>query len=312
MNGIDVLEPAPGPPDNSIVNLNTEPRILIVTEETFPDSKTRQMRPPWMYNGSFLVFRKLEQDVQRFDELTDEFQTKKCLNEAHMGAKLMGRWPNGESEIPSQDSPLEVCLTLTCSMWSVGAPLAMQQYNDRDEPDVSVARTLNHFGYPSKTSGQDAPFQPCPFSAHIRKTNPRTTFGDQSQHKDCTRTRIIRNGIPYGPEYNPAQKNDGLKRGLLFACYQGRIEDGFKLMQGNWANKDTFIEGAAMIPGHDPIIGQADGGMLTTNFTDAQNKDVVTDYQTVKFPQLVKLKGGEYFFVPSITALKVNLSDAAA
>ena len=197
-------------------------------------------------------------------------------------------------------------------IWPLGAPLAMQQYNDRDETDVDLARTLNHFGYPSKAPGHDVPLQACPFSAHIRKTDPRTTFGDQSQHKNCDRARIIRNGIPYGPDYDPAHRNDGLERGLLFACYQGRIEDGFKLMQQSWANKDTFIEGAAMIPGHDPIIGQADGETLTTNFTNAQNKDVVKDYQTVKFRQLVKMKGGEYFFVPSISALKTYLSDAVA
>lgn len=188
----------------------------------------------------------------------------------------------------------------------------MKQYNDRDETDVDLARTLNHFGYLSKVAGADAPLQPCPFSAHIRKTNPRTIFGDQSQHKTCARTRIIRNGIPYGPDYDPAHKNDGLQRGLLFACYQGHIEDGFKLMQQRWANESTFVEGAAMIPGHDPIIGQADGETLTTNFTDAQNKDVAEDYQSVKIPQMVKMKGGEYFFVPSISALKTLLSDAVA
>ena len=100
-----MLEPAPGPPDNSIINMNTEPKILIVTEETFPDTKDQQKRPPWMYNGSFLVFRKLGQNVQQFDELIDDWANKKCLNKTHMGAKLMGRWPNGESEIPSQDGP---------------------------------------------------------------------------------------------------------------------------------------------------------------------------------------------------------------
>lgn len=100
-----MLESAPGPPDNSTINMNTEPKILIVTEETFPDTKDQQQRPLWMYNGSFLVFRKLEQDVQRFDELTDNWAKKKCLNKIHMGAKLMGRWPNGEFEIPLQDSP---------------------------------------------------------------------------------------------------------------------------------------------------------------------------------------------------------------
>ena len=53
-------------------------------------------RPAWMINGSFLAFRKLEQDVQGWNDLVKRFADANCKDEEHCGAKLMGRWRNGD------------------------------------------------------------------------------------------------------------------------------------------------------------------------------------------------------------------------
>lgn len=53
-------------------------------------------RPAWMYDGTFLVFRKLEQNVKAFQELTDRYAKVQCKDAVHLGAKLMGRWPSGK------------------------------------------------------------------------------------------------------------------------------------------------------------------------------------------------------------------------
>jgi deferrochelatase/peroxidase EfeB len=63
-------------------------------------------RPKWMVEGSFLVFRKLEQDVQRFIDLTNKFESAGCANADQFGAKLMGRWKSGRSQAVS---PLISC-----------------------------------------------------------------------------------------------------------------------------------------------------------------------------------------------------------
>ena len=54
-------------------------------------------RPPWMVDGSFLVFRKFEQDVQGFQTLTAKFGSAACTTADQCGAKLMGRWMSGRN-----------------------------------------------------------------------------------------------------------------------------------------------------------------------------------------------------------------------
>jgi hypothetical protein len=78
-------------------NMNTKAEVVIVGNSSNGHNK----RPAWMNDGSFLVFRKLQQDVEAFEKLTDSFDSKfwkdaGCLSKEHMGAKLMGRWKSGK------------------------------------------------------------------------------------------------------------------------------------------------------------------------------------------------------------------------
>ena len=52
-------------------------------------------RPEWMIDGSFLAFRKLEQDVQGWNDLVDKYASAGCKDADHCAAKLMGRWKSG-------------------------------------------------------------------------------------------------------------------------------------------------------------------------------------------------------------------------
>jgi hypothetical protein len=104
MIGID--DPEPGSNGNAAVNMNTDPKLLIVTKDTWSEEGSIT-RPDWMYNGSFLVFRKLEQNVQAFEKLTSQWKEKNCENKEHMGAKLMGRWQSGKCSI----------MALFCALW---------------------------------------------------------------------------------------------------------------------------------------------------------------------------------------------------
>lgn len=259
----------------------THPKILLVTKET----RTFQgiERPEWMHQGSFLVFRKLEQNVKAFHDLTSKYKDYGLQSPDHMGAKLMGRWPSG-------------------------APITLPAYHTSDapDPDRDMVKQLNTFTYESLES----PPHMCPFSAHIRKTNPRMPHDPNAADPGHQFSKMIRSGIPYGPDYTPGE-DQGTKRGLLFACYQAYIEDGFQHMQSFWCNNVDFPPGKGA--GVDPIIGQvASGEEMKANIAEGKDAAVPVVLPTGEGERLVTFRGGEYFFVPSIAALRGVLSEAKA
>ncbi|KAI9775231.1 MAG: hypothetical protein M1839_001349 [Geoglossum umbratile] len=248
----------------------TPRRAIIVGKESLPGGLTGGYvaRPGWMLDGSFLVFRKFEQDVGKFQELTSEFKSASCISADQFGARLMGRWQSGAPYVRSPGS---------------------------DPGFDPKGENSNEFTFASPKG--------CALAAHIRKTNPRDD-GEVTPFK-----RIVRNGIPYGTDY--ADDKTG-KRGLLFACYQSSIENGFQEIQTTWANKvkfprDSHNDNEA---GHDPFIGQPakDEQFRTTLFDE--NNAIVTTKIGGLIPKLVTLQGGEYFFAPSISALLGELGSA--
>ena len=149
---------------------------------------------------------------------------------------------------------------------------------------------------------QNTPGKSCPLSAHIRKTNPRVDDNDK------LKSRIVRNGIPYGLELR--QDPNG-KRGLLFACYQSDIEDGgFRFIQMKWLNDPNFPSSNA---GFDLFTSQPglrqDQSRESMRITllKSNNKDTLEYPFPKDVRPLVTMKGGEYFFVPSLTALSKDL-----
>jgi len=250
----------------------TEPELLLVTEKT-TSVDTDRPRPEWMHHGSFLVFRKLEQNVDAFHDLVAQNYDKyDCATPAHLGAKLMGRWPNG-------------------------APIAMPTFA-ASEKGFELAKHTNDFTYEPLTSSTPPSSTPpskheprlCPLSAHIRKTNPRSGVDPNHSDRGLALTRIIRHGIPYGPEPR-ASKGDGLKRrGLLFACYQGSIEFGFKLMQADWCNNESFPRGGV---GIDPIVGQHKVPAKMRALV-VEGREQEKGHLPIR-TRLVRFRGGEYF-----------------
>ena len=146
----------------------------------------------------------------------------------------------------------------------------------------------------------------CPLAAHIRKCNPRNGF------ETTVKARMVRSGIAYGTEFDE-DKND--KRGLLFACYQSSIENGFKFVQKSWCNDPKFPP-SMTDAGYDPFIGQPPKGKkMFTTMDDAPDKDLDPEDKDLNpvmkdWPTLVTMRGGEYFFVPSISALVSPLGSA--
>jgi Dyp-type peroxidase family len=214
--------------------------------------------------GSYLVYRKLEQNVKAFRQ--NERELAKTLNtrEDLAGALVVGRFQDG-------------------------TPLALT-----DMPDYTVIST-NNFNY-----DEDLKATKCPFHAHIRKMNPRGDTGrtvssqgfEEALHVERIH-RIARRGVSYG-EHDPTKEPE-TDSGLLFLCFQSNIENQFNFMQVRWANAKNFVQ---VNVGPDPLIGQPEG---TQKWPTQWGKPETKDYS---FKLWITMKGGEYFFAPSISFLK--------
>ena len=148
----------------------------------------------------------------------------------------------------------------------------------------------------------------CPAHAHIRKANPRGTTPLTSLESE-RRRRIVRRGIPYGrplpgvADGTPADPNPDAPRGLLFMCFQQNVEDQFEFIQRTWVDNKNFPAGILFQrnTGDDPLIGQ--------DHHEAQHwpkrwGDKDAERETFNFESAVTLKGGEYFFAPSLPFLR--------
>ncbi|KAG8733252.1 hypothetical protein FRC10_000333 [Ceratobasidium sp. 414] len=242
-------------------------------------------RPPWAFEGSFMVFRQLEQLVPEFHQFLKENAVKLItegvpaeLASEMLGSQMFGRWKNG---VPMQRSPT----------WP--NPQYADKYHNND------------FDYLPQVPG-DKGQEGCPYAAHLRKMRPRS---DIPEHRKEA-TRINRQGIPYGEGASPTRRNpspeeeeehktaEGQERGLAFVCYQSNIpDDGFRLLQKGWANAVDFPDNKDMEIGFDPLIGQANGASRETLRKQ--------DGSSLTLPQdFIIARGGEYFFTPSIRALQ--------
>lgn len=250
-----------------------------------------------LLNGSFLVLRKLRQDVEAFEEVlgraVDDASKSSNRGVAAMGpddyrAKMMGRWPLGSAK--------------------VGEPLA------RFDPG-----NLNDFRFRSDANGAQ-----CPFHAHIRRANPRWTpppdlteqMGDGSRP-----ARLFRRSMPYGPRHvpspgDPAASQDSLnkERGLVFMVYNADIGEQFEVVQ-RWlsgGNSSGAYSGES-----DPFLGVAESGR-PRYFRFEEGGETVrvaldgSDRLHEEQRPLVRLEWGMYLFAPSLPTLRKLKARAAA
>jgi len=215
------------------------------------------------FNGSYLVFRQMEQDVPAFWNFVQ--QAHDDANK--LAAKLIGRWPSG-------------------------APLVTHPDADPHATDGQLS-TEDGFDYQSDTLGVK-----CPIGAHIRRTNPRDTLGPdpQTAKKSANRHRLLRRGRSYGHIIEDRTKPDGQERGLHFICIGSDIARQFEFVQQQWVNNTVF---GGLYSEVDPLIG--DQTRCNGIFT------VPGDPLRTRVPNLCRfttIRGGAYFFLPSLRAIK--------
>ena len=244
-----------------------------------------------LHNGSFLVIRKLRQDLAQLETVLAKGAADTGLDRDRLLGKMMGRWPEGHAQ--------------------AGKPLV---------PLPTGAIDDNDFLYRSDPGGRQ-----CPVHAHIRRANPREVvpLALQSQMASGARPpRLVRRGMSYGPKHDRNQANPALlanslqqERGLVFMAYNASIGEQFEVVQ-RWlagGNSTGGFSGQT-----DPFLGLPEPGLVRHyRFEDELGAATVRlaldgDTDMLAEPQpLVRLEWGGYFLAPSLPALK-RLGDLAA
>ena len=101
----------------------------------------------------------------------------------------------------------------------------------------------------------------------------------------------MRRGRKFGPDLADPTQDDGADRGLLFLCLNTDLGRQFEFVQQTWALNANF---AFLYDETDPLIGPPGG------FTIPEKPL----RRIIEVETFVKLVGGDYFFLPSLPALR--------
>ncbi len=237
-------------------------------------------------NGTFMVYRKLRQRVGTFRAFLNQWAARYGAGDSHakekLAAKFIGRWRDG--------TPIEL------------SPDRM------DQAIVQDPNRNTNFQY-----GDDPGGTKCPLGAHIRRVNPRDAFGFEGRL--IHRRRISRRGLPYGPpapaedtaEGQDTEALDATDRGIAFMALNASLSRQFEFVQQQWISY-----------GNDARLGN-EKDLLMARHEHGERFGIQGDGSLTNpplfctaLPNFVELRGGDYFFVPSITALgmlAMNLVD---
>jgi deferrochelatase/peroxidase EfeB len=247
-------------------------------------------------NGAFLVFRQLQQDVRGFWRFIDKQAASNPQARQVLAESMIGRRMDGTPLLPAATQPI--------------AGL---------DPKTAAQ---NEFTYNADSDGTR-----CPFGAHIRRANPRNAdlpvsngvlgqllhmlgFGNPGYRDDVIAStrfhRMLRRGREYGPALSQADaiadSADTSEHGIHFICIVANILRQFEFVQNSWMISTKFD---AMTEESDPLLGNreaVEGCPFTDTFSIPHETGVRT--RVMGLPQFVTVRGGAYFFLPGIRALR--------
>jgi Dyp-type peroxidase family len=241
-------------------------------------------------NGTYLVFRKLEQDVCGFWNYIYKEASFNPAEARWLASKFIGRWPSG-------------------------APLVLSP--EKDDPALGADRTRNNnFSF----AAADPHGYLCPVGSHVRRTNPRDALQPSPEEsiKSVTRHRILRRGRVYGPTYpadvigyleEEARKNKrdhfaeelDSPRGLAFIAINADIKRQFEFVQQTWIN-DPHFDG--LYSNRDPLLSNycVDGAEAEMHTMVIPRRPIRREVRGI--PRFVTVRAGDYFFLPGLTGLR--------
>jgi deferrochelatase/peroxidase EfeB len=248
-------------------------------------------------NGAYLIFRQLQQDVRGFWRFFDRQVRSDSSARKHLAEAAVGRKMNGDPLLPLSSKPIEGL-----------------------DPKTAAQ---NQFTFETDSDGSR-----CPLGAHIRRANPRNAdlppgseglvgrllhtlgFANKGFRDDVIAStrfhRILRRGREYGPGLSPQQAvkdiPDTAEHGIHFICLCANILRQFEFVQNAWLSSTKFD---ALTEESDPLVGNreaVEGCPFTNAFSVQQEKGA--SKSVMDLPQFVTVRGGAYFFLPSLSALR--------
>jgi deferrochelatase/peroxidase EfeB len=250
-------------------------------------------------NGTFMAYRKLHQNVDAFRKFIDT-----------TAADLAKVWG-----LPAADGG-EVLVAKLAGRWSDGVPLARaptvaawNQFNaqypgldPRKDPRAYAEReqALRDFMYKDDPQGLK-----CPLTSHLRRVNTRDMLAPTGTEGSVlnNRRRILRRGLPYG-DSSPGV-SDAVEHGIIMLVVCASLFRQYEFVQQQWLNY-----GLDSSAGNDtcPLVGNHATGADGPKAKFVIASDPATGrppFIADGLPQFVETRGGEYFFVPSMTALRM-------
>lgn len=261
-------------------------------------------------NGTYLVLRDLAQDVVRFWQFLDAEAQHDSHKRERLARAMVGRMQAddalvaGSPIMPLRDEAIAGVADQVDEKHRM-EDLWRNQFTFDDDPDATA----------------------CPYGSHIRRANPRNAdlpagtrgwiakllrtlgFDSQGPHADLLAStrfhRILRRGREYGPRLTPEDailgKDRDQKRGLRFICLNANIARQFEFVQGAWIANPKFSgteEGDPLLGNRKPL----ETGRPTNAFSRPQDSGLPC--RTSGLSQFVTVRGGAYFFLPGIAALR--------
>ena len=253
----------------------------------------------FMRNGSFMVWRKLQENVEAFKAYVEAQaglwmqvtgETDKTAARETLMAKMVGRWSSG---IPLMVAPTWADHQRIAARFADVPEILRRKAKTLLEKArlVEYELMLTDFRY-----GDDLDGAKCPFGSHIRRANPRDMLDPiLSAHKGSTtlvnRRRIIRRGLPY-------QDATG-EKGVIFMAGCASIFRQFEFVQQQWVNYGLDFEA-----GNDtcPLVGNR---AQATKLVIPAGAAGEPPFIAANLPEFVTTRGGEYFFLPSLSAIRM-------
>lgn len=247
-------------------------------------------------NGTYMVYRKLHQNVASFDALLAREGATYPGGAELMAAKFVGRWrDNGAPLVNAPDATSKL-------QWDTDFAKASAEEKDA---------MLSNFTYDEDMSGAR-----CPLSGHMRRVNPRASLeikagtcpGQFLRNAGAfdtpgalaNRRRILRRGLPYGD--SSQRDTDQGDHGVVMMMLNADIGRQYEFVQQQWVNYGNDFREAN---DKDVILGNRSKHLPNSVIHQADPEGDAPPRFVRNIPLLVETRGGDYFFVPSLTALRL-------